>query len=40
MVELPGEVSIDVTPDVIATLTRVQTPAPEFEPVKESIDTQ
>lgn len=39
-VDLPDQPSIDVTPDVIATLAQVRTQAPEFEPVKESIDSQ
>lgn len=39
-VDLPGQTGIDVTPDVIATLAQVRTQAPEFEPVKESIDSQ
>ena len=38
MVELPGQVAIDLTPDVIAAMTQVQTQRDGFEPVKESIE--
>jgi hypothetical protein len=38
MVELPGQMSIDLTPDVIAALAEVQTRREEFEPIKESIE--
>ena len=38
MVELPGQVSIDLTPDVIAAMAQVQTQRDGFEPVKESIE--
>ena len=37
MVELPGQMSIDLTPDVIAALAGVQTGTGGFEPIKESI---
>ena len=37
MVELPGQASIDLTPDVIAALAEVQTRPDGFEPGKESI---
>lgn len=36
MVELPGQASIDLTPDVIAALKQVQTEQNGFEPGKES----
>ncbi len=39
MVELPGSVSIDLTPDVIAAMGQVQTQREGFEPWKESIQT-
>jgi hypothetical protein len=32
MVELPGQTSIDLTPDVIAAMTQVQTQRDGFEP--------
>ena len=32
MVELPGQMSIDLTPDVIAAIAQVQTPREGFEP--------
>jgi hypothetical protein len=38
IVELPGHVVIDLTPDVIAALAEVQTQRDGFEPVKESIE--
>ena len=38
MVELPGQVAIDLTPDVIAAMAQVQTQHDRFEPVKESIE--
>ena len=38
MVELPGQMSIDLTPDVIAAMAEVQTRREEFEPIKESIE--
>lgn len=37
MVELPGQASIDLTPDVIAAMTEVQTQREGFESWKESI---
>ena len=37
MVALPGQASIDLTSDVIAAITEVQTGPDGFEPVKESI---
>jgi hypothetical protein len=37
MVELPGHVAIDLTPDVIAAMAEVQTRREGFEPIKESI---
>jgi hypothetical protein len=40
MVELPGQTSIDLTSDVIAAITEVQTSREGFEPVKESIGGQ
>jgi hypothetical protein len=39
MVELPGQTSIDLTPDVIAAMEQVQTQREEFEPRKESIQS-
>jgi hypothetical protein len=39
MVELPGSVSIDLTPDVIAAMAEVQTHRDGFEP-KESIESR
>jgi hypothetical protein len=39
MVELPGQASIDLTPDVIAALAEVQSRRDGFEPGKESIPT-
>ena len=38
MVELPGQMSIDLTPDVIAAMAEVQTQRVGFEPGKESIE--
>jgi hypothetical protein len=38
MVELPGQMSIDLTPDVIAAMAEVQTQREGFEPGKESIE--
>lgn len=38
MVQLPGQTSIDLTPDVIAAMAQVQTQHKGFEPVKESIE--
>lgn len=38
MVELPGNVAIDLTPDVIAAMAEVQTGRDGFEPRKESIE--
>ncbi len=38
MVELPGQMSIDLTPDVIAAMAEVQTQHEGFEPRKESIE--
>jgi hypothetical protein len=40
MVELPGQMSIDLTPDVIAAMAEVQTQREGFEPGKESIEAQ
>ena len=40
MVELSGQASIDLTPDVIAALAEVQTRRNEFEPGEKSIDNQ
>ncbi|MEI7912310.1 MAG: hypothetical protein WCK77_21975 [Verrucomicrobiota bacterium] len=37
-VELPGQLAIDLTPDVIAALDAVQTGDKGFEPIKESIE--
>ena len=37
MVELPGHVAIDLTPDVIAAMAEAQTRREGFEPIKESI---
>ena len=38
MVELPGQMSIDLTPDVIAAMAEVQNHHEGFEPGKESIE--
>ena len=38
IVELPGQMSIDLTPDVIAAMAEVQTQHEGFEPGKESIE--
>ena len=38
MVEIPGHVAIDLTPDVIAAMAEVQTRREGFEPIKESIE--
>lgn len=38
MVELPGQMSIDLTPDVIAAMAEVQTRREGLEPGKESIE--
>ncbi len=40
MVELPGHVAIDLTPDVIAAMAEVQTRRDEFEHGKESIEAR
>ena len=40
MVELPGHVAIDLTPDVIAAMAEVQTRREGFEPIKESIEPE
>jgi hypothetical protein len=40
MVELPGQMSIDLTPEVIAAMAQVQTKHEGFEPGKESIRGQ
>jgi hypothetical protein len=40
MVKLPGNVAIDLTPDVIAALAGVQTGKEGFEPIKESIEPE
>lgn len=38
MVQIPGHVAIDLTPDVVAMLDGVQTASDGFEPIKESIE--
>ena len=38
MVQIPGHVAIDLTPDVIAMLDGVQKGSEGFEPIKESIE--
>jgi hypothetical protein len=38
MVELPGQEAIDLTPDVLAALSEVQSRRYGFEPGKESIE--
>ena len=40
MVELPGQMSIDLTPDVIAAMAEVQTRHDGFEHGKESIEPE
>jgi hypothetical protein len=37
-VSLPGQTSIDLTPDIIAMLDGVQSGSNGFEPIKESIE--
>lgn len=37
MVQIPGHVAIDLTPDVIAAIAEVQTQREGFETIKESI---
>jgi hypothetical protein len=38
MVQIPGSVAIDLTPDIIAALDGIQTACRGFEPNKESIE--
>lgn len=38
MVQIPGHVAIDLTPDVVAMLDGVQKGSEGFEPIKESIE--
>lgn len=40
MAQIPGQASIDMTPDVIAALSEVQTRRDGFETTKESIEGQ
>jgi hypothetical protein len=40
MVQLPGQVSIDLTPDVVALLDGVRSASSGFEPGKESIEPE
>jgi hypothetical protein len=40
MVELPGQTSIDLTPDMIAAMAEVQIGRDRLEPRKESIENQ
>ncbi len=40
MVQLPGQVSIDLTPDVVALLDGFQSASSGFEPGKESIEPE
>ena len=40
MVQIPGHVAIDLTPDVVAMLNGVQTGSDGFEPIKESIEPE
>ena len=38
MVQIPGQVSIDLTPDIIAIINEVQTSSQGFKHDKESIE--